>query len=241
VKKKQAQERLIVAIDQPDLKRASKLIRSLRGTVSFYKIGLELFTAQGWRAVELVQKYGGRVFLDLKLHDIPNTVYRTMKVVCSRQIDMVNIHTLGGLQMIEAAAAAKREMRSKTKLLGVTVLTSHDENSLRHNLRIPFSVKSQVGHLAKLAHKGGCDGVVCSAVEAKGIKKISRSLLTVTPGIRPISSPVGDQKRIMSPAKAIMAGSDFLVVGRPISEAKSPQKAALAVLQEMDQALLVSL
>ena len=231
----QPNEQLIVALDAPTLEVAEQWLSELKGVVHFYKVGLELFTAYGWKAVNLVKNYGGRVFLDLKLHDIPNTVSRTLASVCEHEVDIVNVHALGGFEMMKAAREAVEKYSSghakKPKLIAVTILTSHDQKTLSKELRVRGNVKSEVLHLAGLAQKAGLDGIVCSPEETAWVrKKIKKDFLIVTPGIRPLGSEQGDQKRIHTPEKAMKAGSDHIVVGRPITQAKNPREAALQIL-----------
>ncbi|MBU9889391.1 MAG: orotidine-5'-phosphate decarboxylase [Candidatus Omnitrophica bacterium] len=230
------QERLIVALDAPSLECATEWLKQLKGVVHFYKIGLELFTAHGWKAVNLVKNFGGRVFLDLKLHDIPNTVSRTMAAVCEHEVDMVNVHALGGEAMMRSARealdryAAGRSRRPK--LIAVTVLTSHDQRILSHELGIRYSVKGEVTRLAALAHKAGLDGVVCSPQETAWVRKrFPRNFTIVTPGIRPADAERNDQKRILSPESALRFGADHIVVGRPITQSNSPRDAALKIVE----------
>jgi orotidine-5'-phosphate decarboxylase len=233
-----AKDRLIVALDAPTLEVAEAWLIELKGVVSYYKVGLELFTAHGWKAVNLVKNYGGRVFLDLKLHDIPNTVSRTLAAVCEHEVDIVNVHALGGFEMMKMAREAVEKYSSgrvvKPKLIAVTVLTSHDQKSLSRELRVRGSVKEEVLHLAGLAKKAGLDGIVCSPEETAWVrKKFKEDFLIVTPGIRPAGSDKGDQKRIFTPEKALRAGSDYIVVGRPITQFSSPREAALRILEAM--------
>ncbi len=231
-------ERLIVALDAPTLEHAERWMRQLKGVVHYYKVGLELFTSHGWKAVRMVKNFGGRVFLDLKLHDIPNTVSRTMAAVCEHEVDMVNVHALGGLEMMFMAKEAIEKYSAgrarKPKLIAVTVLTSHDQNTLSRELGIRYSVKAEVLRLAALAKKSGLDGIVCSPQETSWVrKKFPKDFLIVTPGIRPIGAEKGDQKRIHTPEKAIRAGSDYIVVGRPITQAADPRAAASGIIDEI--------
>lgn len=235
-----ARDRLIVALDAPTLKVAEQWLSELKGVVTFYKVGLELFTAHGWKAVNLVKNYGGRVFLDLKLHDIPNTVSRTLAAVCEHEVDIVNVHALGGFEMMRMAREAVEKYSSgcvkKPKLIAVTVLTSHDQKSLSCDLRVRGSVKEEVLHLAGRAKKAGLDGIVCSPEETAWVrKKFKHDFLIVTPGIRPLGADKGDQKRIFTPEKALRAGSDHIVVGRPITQAPDPKEAALRILGAIEQ------
>ena len=228
-------DRLIVALDAPTLEVAEKWLSELKGVVHYYKVGLELFTAHGWKAVNLVKNYGGRVFLDLKLHDIPNTVSRTLAAVCEHEVDMVNVHALGGFEMMRMAREAVEKHSvgriKKPKLIAVTILTSHDQKSLSRELRVRGSVKDEVLHLAGLAQKAGLDGIVCSPEETAWVrKKFKKDFLIVTPGIRPVGAEKGDQKRIFTPEKALNTGSDHMVVGRPITQASNPREAALQIM-----------
>ncbi len=228
-------DRLIVALDAPTLEVAEQWLIELKGVVHYYKVGLELFTAHGWKAVNLVKNYGGRVFLDLKLHDIPNTVSRTLASVCEHEVDIVNVHALGGFEMMKLAREAVEKYSSghviKPKLIAVTVLTSHDQKSLSRELRVRGKVKDEVLHLAGLAKKAGLDGIVCSPEETAWVrKKFKEDFLIVTPGIRPPGADKGDQKRIFTPEKALKAGADYLVVGRPITQDAHPKDAALEIL-----------
>jgi orotidine-5'-phosphate decarboxylase len=230
---------LIVALDAPTLEVAEAWLSELKGVVRYYKVGLELFTAHSWKAVNLVKNYGGRVFLDLKLHDIPNTVSRTLAAVCEHEVDMVNVHALGGLEMMKAAREAVDKYSSgcvkKPQLIAVTVLTSHDQRSLSKDLRVRGSIKKEVLHLAGLAKKAGLDGIVCSPEETAWVRrKLKDDFLIVTPGIRPVGADKGDQKRIFTPEKALKAGSDHIVIGRPITQAPNPREAALAILAALE-------
>jgi len=232
-------ERLIVALDAPTLEVAEEWLFQLKGVVQYYKVGLELFTAHGWKAVNLVKNYGGRVFLDLKLHDIPNTVSRTLAAVCEHEVDMVNVHALGGFEMMRMASEAVEKYSAgrvkKPQLIAVTVLTSHDQKALSRELRVRGSIKDEVLHLAGLAKKAGLDGIVCSPEETAWVRrKLKEDFLIVTPGIRPTGADKGDQKRIYTPEKALKAGSDHIVVGRPITQAQNPKEAALAILASLD-------
>ena len=236
-----AQQRLIVALDAPTLEVAEKWLSELKGVVHYYKVGLELFTAHGWKAVNLVRNYGGRIFLDLKLHDIPNTVSRTLAAVCEHEVDMVNVHALGGFEMMAMAREAVEKYSSghviKPQLIAVTVLTSHDQKTLSRELRVRGSVKEEVLHLAGLAKKAGLDGIVCSPEETVWVrKKFKQDFLIVTPGIRPLGADKGDQKRIHTPEKALKAGSDYIVIGRPITQAPNPRETAVKILEAIGNA-----
>ena len=228
---------LVVALDFPDLEPCRKLLQELKGLVKFYKIGSELFTAHGWRAVELVHEWEGKVFLDLKLHDIPTTVARTSRVIAQKGIFMFNVHALGGLEMMRQARQAVDEAskpESKPLLIGVTILTSHDEKTLSKELGIKHRLQEEVLSLARLAQEAGLDGVVCSPEELPLLrKKLGPNFIFVTPGIRMAEADKQDQKRNMTPRQAKENGASYLVVGRPITAAPDPYKATLDILHSL--------
>ncbi len=231
-------ERLMVALDTADLASARKLLKGLEGVVTFYKIGFELFTACGWEAVRLVREFGGRVFLDLKLHDIPNTVAKTAAVIVDHEVDMFNVHALGGFDMMkktrEQVDACVKAGKSRPVILGVTILTSHNEEDLATELGISKNLKDEVFHLARLVKAAGLDGVVSSSHEVELLRRqFPKDFLIVTPGIRPLQSASDDQKRVFTPQEAVAAGSNYLVVGRPITGSERPREAALAILDQI--------
>jgi orotidine-5'-phosphate decarboxylase len=230
--------KVIVALDTSSKEVAKKLLKELDGVITYYKIGFELFTAHGWEAVEWVRKRKGQVFLDLKLHDIPTTVSKTAAVICEHDVEMFNVHTLGGLEMMKLARKTVDERskpgKKKPIVLGVTILTSHTPEDLSKDLGISRNLNDQVVHLAKLAQKAGLDGVVCSPLEIELIRKaLGPDFKIVTPGIRGAKDAKGDQKRTFSPAEALEAGSDYMVIGRPITAAENPRKEAEAILQTL--------
>lgn len=233
-----AAERLIVALDVADLESARRLVQRLVPLVTHFKVGSELFTACGPAAVELVQKAGGKAFLDLKFHDIPNTVARAARAAARLGIWMINAHVQGGSAMLREMLAAVHEEarqgnRPRPLLLGVTMLTSMAEKDLV-DLGIRKTMKDQVLYLAQLAQKAGLDGIVASAQETKVLRfACGPEFLIVTPGIRPAGSGWQDQQRVEAPAAALKAGATYLVVGRPITEAADPAAAAQAIVQEM--------
>jgi len=232
-------DRLIVALDVPTLAEAERMADRLQGLVTRFKIGSQLFTAAGPSAVEAIQKRGAEVFLDLKFHDIPNTVAGAAREATRMGVLMFNVHASGGRAMMaagaEAAAAAARELGVRRPIvLAVTVLTSLDRGALGRELGVADSVEGHVLHLAALAASAGLDGCVASPNEIGGLRT-SRGpgWVIVTPGVRPAGSAVGDQSRIATPAAAVTAGAHYLVVGRPITAAPDPARAAEAVLREM--------
>jgi len=236
-----AAEKIILALDFSDLKDVKKTLKQLDGQAVYYKVGLELFISHGWKVVELVKKTGARVFLDLKLHDIPNTVAKSVATACRHEIDILNVHALGGFEMMQRAGEAfqKNAMNKKAELIAVTILTSHDQKVLDKELRIGSSIPSQVVHLAKLAEKAGLSGVVASPLEVKLIRKaVEKRFRVVTPGVRPLTADLNDQKRVYTPAQAIREGADYLVIGRPITQASDPSAAFAAIASEIQSAFL---
>jgi orotidine-5'-phosphate decarboxylase len=233
-----ANSKLIVALDVDDLNSAGKIVDKLYPTVKIFKIGSQLFTNAGPGAVELVHNKGAKVFLDLKFHDIPNTVANAARAATRLKVFMFNVHVQGGFDMMKRAVSAANEETSRLKIkrpiiLGVTVLTSMGEKDLR-DLEIRKGVKSQVTYLAKLAKDAGLDGVVASADEIQPIRwSCADEFIIVTPGIRPSWAEIGDQKRTATPKEAIALGANYIVIGRPIIEAKDPRVAAEEVLKEI--------
>ena len=224
---------LIVALDVDTIHEEEALLQELKGTVTWYKIGLRLFTAHGKRAVDLAHRFGGKVFLDLKFHDIPQTVAHAVQEAQHLGVAAVSLHLSGGAQMVRAAA----EVRPRPKLWGVTVLTSLAAKDLAF-LRPRASVAALVKNLARMGWVNGIDGTICSGQEVSALRKALPHLdmRFITPGIRPAAGAVNDQKRIMTPGEAARLGINFIVVGRPITQAPHRLKAAQAVLAEMRQA-----
>lgn len=223
-----AKTELIVALDTPSLASARALMEKIGGAVKYYKVGSALFTAEGPAAVDLVHKHGAKVFLDLKFHDIPNTVKSAVKNAARMGVYSVSLHLSGGADMFKACA----ELADRPKLWGITVLTSFNEYTLfRSGFR--GGIDKTVKLLAAMGLANGADGVVCSPLEAPRLKAVHGSKLKlITPGIRPVALG-DDQKRTVTPARARVAGSDFIVVGRPIIAADDPAAAAAAILGDL--------
>lgn len=232
-------KRIIIALDVRSKDDALPLIKQL-DQAEIFKIGLRLFISEGPPLLKEIMDSGKKIFLDLKLHDIPNTVAEAVRAGVRHGVHMMTLHTSGGREMLvrasEAAAdEAEKEGRVKPLLLAVTVLTSLKSEELKQ-LGIPDDVEAQVLRLAKMARYEGMDGIVCSPLEIDVIKKeIGKDFTVVVPGIRPSWAVTHDQKRIMTPSQAIQKGADYLVVGRPILEASSPQEAFLRILEELNR------
>jgi orotidine-5'-phosphate decarboxylase len=222
--------RVIVALDYPDAAQALALVARLDPALCKLKVGKELFVRAGPALVEQLSELGFKVFLDLKFHDIPNTVAQACRAAADLGVWMVNVHASGGLKMMRAAREAVDQVANPPKLIAVTVLTSMSGEDLRQ-IGLDIEPAVQVERLARLANEAGMDGVVCSAQEATLLRqRIGPGFLLVTPGIRPAGSEVGDQSRILTPARAMEAGADYLVVGRPITQTGDP----VAALQNIN-------
>ncbi|SMF36772.1 orotidine-5'-phosphate decarboxylase [Alteromonadaceae bacterium Bs31] len=221
--------KLLVALDYSTADQCLALVKQLNPSLCRLKIGKELFTAAGPGVVESVQKLGFDVFLDLKFHDIPNTVAGAVKSAANLGVWMLNVHACGGARMMEAAVAALQAYQHKPLLIAVTVLTSMDESDLL-GVGIKEAPETVVQRLARLAKDSGMDGVVSSAKEVNAMKSaLGPAFLSITPGIRPATAAVGDQKRVVTPEQAIANGSDYIVVGRPITQAENPAQACAAI------------
>jgi orotidine-5'-phosphate decarboxylase len=227
---------LILALDVPTREEAAPILRQLRGHLRWVKIGLQMFTAYGPNYVREIAGMGFSVFLDLKLHDIPNTVAKAVESLAPLPISMLTLHCAGGGEMMRAARAAQEKHNPRLLLLGVTVLTSMDSAGL-NEIGVSAASAEQVARLAKLAADSGLRGLVCSPLEVAMLRqKLPADMQLITPGIRPASETGSDdQKRVMTPADAAKAGSTYIVVGRPILKAADPAAAARAILAELSQ------
>jgi len=230
-------DRLIVALDVDSIDRAVALVDALAGQVTRFKIGSQLFTAFGPPSVEAVRKRGGEVFLDLKFHDIPNTVAGAVRSAATLGARMMTIHASGGPAMLSAARKALEGVANPPELLAVTMLTSMDSEQMAA-VGFESSPSDEVKLLAQMAFNAGLRGLVCSPQEVAAVRALAGPAATlVVPGIRPAGADIGDQKRIAPPADTLRMGASYLVVGRPITQAADPAAAATAILTEMATAL----
>ena len=225
---------VIVACDFPSAEKTLSFLDRFTGTKPFVKIGMELFYAEGPAVVRAIKERGHRIFLDLKLHDIPNTVKKSMAVLSSLDVDIVNCHASGTVRMMEAAREGlTRPDGTRPLLIAVTQLTSTDQETMESDLWIREPIGEVVMHYAENARRAGLDGVVCSPLEAGAVhERCGADFLTVTPGVRFADGEIGDQKRVMTPAEAKRIGSDYIVVGRPITAAEDPVAAYERCMEE---------
>jgi len=230
-------QNLIVALDVSSAAAAQKIVAAVGVSALTYKVGMQLYTAEGPSIVRELVDSGRRVFLDLKYHDIPNTVAAAVREAAGLGVSMLTIHASGGSKMIHAAVEATRSVNPALMVLGVTVLTSMDEQDLE-KVGVRGHVSDQVLRLAGLALTSGCQGVVASALEASELRaELGKHFLIVTPGVRPAGKDRGDQSRVVTPTQAIAAGATYIVVGRPITDAANPGAEARAILEQMSLAV----
>lgn len=228
------ENRPIIALDFAGREDVEAFLNEFPAQEKLYvKVGMELYYAEGPSIISYLKDCGHSIFLDLKLHDIPNTVESAMRVLAKLGVDMTNVHAAGGVEMMQAA---RRGLGSDAVLIAVTQLTSTSEEQMRSDQNIQTSLQDAVVHYAQKAAHAGLDGVVCSAHEVSLIKSATSSdFVCLTPGIRPAGGQVGDQKRVMTPAEAARIGSDYIVVGRPITKAENPYQSYLAIKEEWEQ------
>ena len=233
---KQTKDYLALALDNVSKKeQIQNLVNLMSDYIGVFKIGLEQFIRFGPEIIKLVREKENKIFLDLKLHDIPNTVAKAVAAASEHSIDYLTIHTIGGFEMMKVAVQATRNVEKPPKLIGVTILTSIDQQALNTDLRISGSVTDQVAHLAQLAVKAEMDGVVCSALDLPSIRKhLPASFEIITPGIRLAGSDTGDQKRVATPQQALEKGATILVIGRPITAAEDPNGAAKRIFESIN-------
>lgn len=222
--------KVIIALDFANKQEVTDFLSNFENEELFVKVGMELYYQEGPEIVRYIKGLGHKIFLDLKLHDIPNTVESAMRGLAKLGVDMTNVHAAGGIEMMEAA---KRGLGDGPQLIAVTQLTSTSEEQMHHDQLIPVSLNESVVHYAQCAQKAGLAGVVCSPLESKMIKEATgEDFITVTPGVRPSTSEVGDQKRVMTPKQAFENGSSYIVVGRPITRAANPKLAYDEIVED---------
>jgi orotidine-5'-phosphate decarboxylase len=236
-------QKLMLALDVDSREKAEEWVHKLKSHVGCFKVGLQLFTKEGPELVRSIRARGGRIFLDVKYHDIPNTVARACEAAVSLNVDFINVHALGGKAMMRAAAealagTAARMRLPRPRLLAVTILTSHDARSVRQDIGLRAKPQAEVKRLALAAKAAGCDGVVCSPQEIKLVRQAcGPAFLIVTPGVRAAGAAKQDQKRTLSAGQAVAAGADYLVVGRPITGAPDPLAAVRDLALDMREAM----
>lgn len=235
-----ARDRIALALDVDNDRDALAIVAELKDSVGVFKVGHQLFTAYGPDIVRRIIGMGGRVFLDLKYHDIPNTVAKASAEAVKLGVSIFNVHSLGGIDMMRAAVESAKETAGKYNvpvptLLAVTILTSMDEKSMRKELKITRSLQREVAHLARLAQRAGMHGVVASPQEIKMLRRVVRGeFVILTPGVRPAWADKDDQKRVMTPGEALKAGADYIVVGRPVLKARDRKAAVEKILEEIE-------
>ena len=230
-------DRLIVALDVSSAAQARQIVQSIGESASTYKIGKQLFTAEGPQVVRDLVASGRKVFLDLKFHDIPDTVASAVREAAKLQVSMLTVHASGGSKMLKAAAEAAAQSPAKPMVLAVTVLTSLSDADLAE-IGVSGHIQTQVLRLGSLARAAGCGGLVASGQETRELRReLGSDFAIVTPGVRPTGTAAGDQARVLTPKDAIAAGATYLVVGRPILEAANPAQAAAAIVQEIGEAV----
>lgn len=228
------QDKIIVALDTQDRSELDKLLTELSGTATYVKVGMELFYTFGNDIIKELKDKDFKIFLDLKMHDIPSTVYKACSSLSKLGVDMTNVHVAGGRTMMRAAHDGIKEYNEKGILIAVTQLTSTDQKTMNDQILIPGSVEDAVLKYASLTKDAGLSGVVCSPLEVELLKNnLGSDFKTVTPGIRPAGLSSNDQKRVMTPQEAIKAGTDYMVIGRAITQADSPKIAFENILKEI--------
>lgn len=226
-------DKIIVPLDVPDLAAAKDLVDKLP-EVSFWKVGLELFVATGAGILQYLKERDKKIFLDLKFHDIPNTVAGACRSACQYEVDLLTLHATAGRKALEAAVAAIQDTPKPPKLLAITLLTSIDSRSLGLDLKVPIELPEYALNMAMLAQESGIDGAVCSPQEVAKLKEVcGQDFTLVCPGIRPSWAASGDQQRVATPQEAIAQGASHLVIGRPITQAENPRQAWSQICQEI--------
>lgn len=239
----EAKDRIILALDVDTLEEVEKLTVLLKDYVGYFKVGLQLYTACGFEAVEVIKKHNAKVYFDGKFHDIPNTVAKASVNLMKKGIDFFNINASGGSKMISTTVKLCKETAKKMEIapptiLGVTLLSSFGQRTLTEELNVKVNIDEYVAHITRMAKEAGISGVVASATEAKRIRKeLGEDFMIMCPAIRPTWSVVNDQIRVVSPSDAIHSGVDYMVIGRPITSADDPVAATKLIINEIEEAL----
>jgi len=242
-KPKEAKDRIILALDVDDLEEAEKLVVELKDYVGFFKVGLQLFTSHGFEAIKMIKNHGGKVYCDLKFHDIPNTVSHACSNLIKHDINFFNIHLQGGSKMVAQAAKTSKDTAKQIEaeaptILGVSILSSFGQRTLTEELCVEKPIEDYIMSLVKIAKSGGLNGIVAGASEAKRIREeIGEDFIILCPATRPTWSAVNDQVRVDTPTDAIKAGVDYLVIGRPITNADDKIGAVKLIIDEINSAL----
>ena len=233
-----AKDKVIVALDYKELDEVKKLVLELGDKIDFYKVGLEIFLNTNGSVIDYLQSLNKKIFLDLKFHDINNTTKMACEYAAKKEVFLFNIHATCGKQTMTDIAKMLKDMNSKSLCIAVTVLTNINQDEMRETYKTQERLENMVMNLAILTKESNLHGIVCSAQEAKKIKETcGENFITVCPGVRPEWAGINDQKRVMTPSEAIKNGADYLVIGRPITKAKDPRKAAEMILAEIESAI----
>ncbi len=239
----EAKDRIILALDVDTIEEVEKLTSLLKDYVGYFKVGLQLYTACGFDAVEVIKKHNAKVYFDGKFHDIPNTVAKASVNLMKKGIDFFNINASGGSKMISTTVklckeTAKRLDIAPPTIMGVTLLSSFGQRTLTEELNVKITLEEYVTHITRVAKEAGISGIVASAAEAKKMRKeLGEDFMIVCPAIRPTWSVVNDQLRVVSPAEAIRSGVDYMVIGRPITSAEDPVAAVKMIINEIEEAI----
>jgi len=234
-----AKDKLIIALDFPTMEKAVELVEKLGDEATFYKVGLELFLNSKGEMIEYLNSKNKKIFLDLKFHDIPNTTAMASVFAAKKDVFMFNVHATGGKKMMTKVVEEVRKTNNSSLLIAVTILTSFSEEEIQETFQTKANIQELAMNLANLTKESGMNGIVCSPWEANSIKKsLGEKFKTVCPGVRPLWAATNDQKRIMTPKKAILNGCDFLVVGRPITKNEDPIKAVQLILKEIEEGIV---
>ncbi len=242
-KKLSAKDRLVLALDVDSVEEVERLVTTLKDYVGYFKVGPQLFTSCAYEAIDTIKRHGGEVYFDIKFHDIPNTVAKASSNLVKRGVSFFNAHLAGGSKMMNTMVKVARETAKKYNqpmptILGVTLLSSFGQRTLTEELNVKMNIDEYVAHLTHLAKESKIDGIIASAMEARKIRQeFDDDFIILCPAIRPTWSVVNDQIRVVTPADAVRAGVDFMVVGRPITSADNPIVAANMILDEIDEAM----